>query len=271
MSLKIADDELTWFLPGARLLAFPRPLEHTGEIHALVFGLTRALESLDFPLHEVRSRLIDGQLYLAAVPSARAEADLPRKLQRVHDASLRYTRNIRQGWEQGPRQEAEGYNETIARFETDQTPQKVADGMRPLLRTRGNTWFNAFRSAIAPAALLQEEAKGTLPADAAAVVRDALDVVRERGGRVFDSALRRIGERLAQAGALDEPSEVFWLEWEEIRQTLRDGASRQQLVEGRQAAAAARPPSEPSPSVGATLPPDAPRMYLLREMLALLE
>src|SRR5207248_9685866 len=105
-----ADDALTWFAAEGRFPARPRPLEHTGEIYAFVYGASHALESLNFPLYQLRSRLIDGRLYFAAVPSAVAEHDLPRRMQRLADASVRYTRDLRAAWERDGRQEVETYN-----------------------------------------------------------------------------------------------------------------------------------------------------------------
>jgi len=256
-------------LPGPALPAFPSALEYTGEVAAFVFGMTRALESLDFPLYELRSKLVDGRLYLASVPSVRAEADLERKLQRVHDSSLRYTQDIRRGWERGPKQEAESYNQEIAQFGASQeSGLELAEAMRPLLRTRGNAWFVAFRSALAPAAMLAAEAQGRLPQTAADVVRDTLAVVQRDGSAAFSGACERLGIRLAQASIVNHPQDVAWIEWDEVRQALREGVALQSLVEARQAEAAARPKVLP-PTIGPELGDDAPRMYLVREILAL--
>src|SRR5207302_8299748 len=109
-----ADVTLTWFRPGGMLPDRPRPLEFTLGIQAFTYGLAHALESLNFPLYDVRPRLIDGQLYLAAVPSAMAESDLERRMRRMRDATLRFSRNIRPPWEHAIRREVEEYNERIA-------------------------------------------------------------------------------------------------------------------------------------------------------------
>jgi hypothetical protein len=44
------DEQLSWFRAEQKLFAASRPLDYTLEIHALVFGLTYALESNEFPL-----------------------------------------------------------------------------------------------------------------------------------------------------------------------------------------------------------------------------
>jgi hypothetical protein len=182
---------------------------------------------------------------------------------------LRYTQDIRRGWERGPKQEAERYNEEIARFGAGQESRaELAEGMRRLLRTRGNAWFVAFRSALAPAAMLASYAQGLLPEAAAEVVRGALGLVRDDGGAEFSGANERIGTWLAQSGLLGEPEDVAWLEWDEVRQALREGASRRGLVEARRAGATSRPAESPA-TIGPDLAKDAPRMYLVGEILAL--
>ncbi len=116
--------------------------------------------------------------------------------------------------------------------------------------------------------MLQAYAHGLLPEASAEVIRDALIVVRDEGGAAFQHACERIGTRLAQSSVLKNPEDVAWLDWEEARQALQDGASRQALVEARQAAGAARPAESPA-TIGPDLAKDAPRMYLVREILAL--
>src|SRR5205814_7151979 len=118
---------------------------------------------------------------------------------------------------------------------------ELAEAMRSLLRTRGNAWFVAFRSALAPAAMLQADALGLLPEAASEVVRDALDVVQTRGADAFRRAGERIGTRLAQSGVLGKREDMAWLEWNEACQARLDGGGRQAMVEARRAAAAVRP------------------------------
>lgn len=265
------DGELTWFLADGGLPASPRPLELTGEVRALVFGLTRALESLDFPINEVRCRRTYGRLYLAAVPSASAERDLARRLQRAHDSGLRYTRNIREGWEAGARREAEGYNTRMAEFGRNvSSARELADQLRPLQRVRGNQWFTAIRSAAAPAAMVQHSYGGALPQDAAAVVRDALGLVADRGATLFQAGISRVAERLVQAGSIDATDDIYWLEWQELREALERAGMWQPLVADRKADAPRLAPAGAPSMMGPALPPDAPRMYLLPEILALL-
>ena len=106
----LPDDQLSWFRADQSIFATPRPLDFTLEIHALVFGLTYALESIEFPLYALRSRLVHGRVYLAAVPSATAEGDLAQRLKNIHDQSLRFTKNIQHVWERQIKPEVETYN-----------------------------------------------------------------------------------------------------------------------------------------------------------------
>ena len=80
------------------------------EVYALVFGLTYALESLEFPLYALLSRLHNGRLYLAVAPSAMAERDLSHRMQSIRDQSFRFTRNVYDAWERQIKPEVEGYN-----------------------------------------------------------------------------------------------------------------------------------------------------------------
>src|SRR5206468_6593212 len=74
------DEVLWWFRPGSIFPARPRPLDFTLELFAETSGLTRGLILLNFPLYEIRPRLIDGELYFASVPSGIAERDPQCKL-----------------------------------------------------------------------------------------------------------------------------------------------------------------------------------------------
>ena len=142
------------------MFAPPRPLDYTLEIHALVFGLTYALESLEFPLYALRSRLLNGRVYLAAVPSAMAESNLAQRLKNIHAQSLRFTRNIERAWERQLKPEIELYNhrfEEIANFTG--SSNELAEKLRKLRRERGNQWFTAIRGVVVPTVLLQRDAE----------------------------------------------------------------------------------------------------------------
>src|SRR4030095_13609684 len=97
------DEELLWFRPGSIFPPRPRPLDFTLEVYAVCSALTPALVSLNSPLYQIRPRLIDGELYLASVPSGIAEREPETKLGLLRDASLRFTRNIRGPWERDVR------------------------------------------------------------------------------------------------------------------------------------------------------------------------
>lgn len=281
----LSDAELTWFVADEKLLPPPRPLEYTVEVAAFAFGLTRGLESLEFPITEVRPRLVDGRVYLAPVPSAQAETDIHRRMENVRDLSLRFTRNIKGFWEQQVRPKIEGYNKWMAEFvSASGSSQELAERLRELRRVRGNQWFNVIRPVVAPTALLHrwaEEAEqrgGDSAAvqslvraadDGVAATREALGLVR-RGRTILLSALHEVGGRLTGAGFIDDPEDIFWLQWMEVRQTLQNGGDRRALVTQRKADAS-RSGRSPTPAlIGPPLPPDAPRMYLIPEVLRLL-
>ena len=83
--------------------------------------------------------------------------------------------------------------------------------------------------------------------------------------------MTRIGERLVEANVIDRVEDVFWLEWAEVFQSLELSSDRRERVAER-AKQAARDVNLPAPeTIGPALPPDAPRMYLLAEILQLLD
>jgi hypothetical protein len=265
------DDELSWFRVGGILPARPRPLEYTLGVQAFTYGVAHALESLNCPLYDVRSRLFDGQLYLAAVPSAMAERDLERRMMRMRDATLRFSRNIRAPWEREIRREVQEYNERMAAFPPrGATTAEIAAGLFAFKRVRANQWFAPTRAVIAPTAMLQAGIGDTPLEDAMAVVQEVRDLVVDQGTAIFDAAIEQVAARLVQAGSIDRPDDVVWLEYGEVRDALEHGSSRQAMVAARQAEAAHAGSNGGPATIGPTLPADAPRMYLLREVLALL-
>jgi hypothetical protein len=98
--------------------------------------------------------------------------------------------------------------------------------------------------------------------------REVLDLVANRGGGLFQTAIERVGQRLTDDGCIDAPDDVNWLEWMELRDALVHPTRRQSLVAERMAEAERPAVSEPL-MIGPTLPSDAPRMYLIREVLQL--
>jgi hypothetical protein len=269
------DDQLSWFRADQKLFAAPRPLDYTLEIHALVFGLTYALESIEFPLYALRSRVLNGRVYLAAVPSAVAEGNLPQRLKNIHDQSLRFTRNIERAWDRQLKPEVELYNrrfEEIANFAGPSS--ELAERLRKLRRERGNQWFTAIRGVVAPTVLLQQRVGevgreiGVLAED---LTRQALDLVADRGKGLIRLALNRVGERLVKAEVIDKAEDIFWIEWMEICELLQSSKDQRARVEESKNQAA-RDAEAPAPAIlGPSLPPDAPRMYLLSEILKLLD
>jgi hypothetical protein len=280
------DDELTWFPAKGKLPLTPSPLEYTVEVDAFFFGLTRALESLEFPLTEVRSRLVDGRLYVAVAPSADAEKDTRRRLQSVRDLSLRYTRDIRGFWQQQVQPKIEGYNSWMGKFVSQsRSSQELAEQFRQLRWVRGNQWFNTFRPVVAPTALMQhwaneaiqqkgrdsDDAQSAVRAaeDASAVTKEALGAV-ERGKSILLSALQEVGGRLTSSGHLKQAEDIYWLQWIEVRNTLENGGKLESIVEKRESEAIQLGQSSPPSTLGPPLSDDAPRMYLIREILDLL-
>jgi len=266
-----SDEELTWFPARGRLTTRPRPLEYTLTVQAFLYGVTHALESLRFPLYELRARLIDGQLYLASVPSGMAERDLETRMRSMRDSTLRFSRNIGAAWRREVRAEVAGYNDRMAAFPpTAAALPELAEELFTLKRLRANQWFASVRAVIAPFALLLEGIGESAPEDALAVFEDMRTLVIDQGTAAFDGAVQRVAECLVQAGSLDQPEDVEWLEYEEVQEALRSGGRYQATVVDRRAQAE-RDPGPPGPDrVGPLLPSDAPRMYLLREVLDLI-
>ena len=273
-----ADESLAWFAPPGAFPKTPVPLEYTLEVHARAFGLTHALASLNFPLYEIRTRLADGHLQLAVVPSGLAERDMDAQFRRLAAASVRFTRDIRRPWEtatrsNAAREEVVGYNEWMSdALPAGASPADLAGGLRRLQRVRGTQWYTAVRAVFGPAAVLQRQADEAPPAEAerlAALVADARGVIEDarellaQGGVLLDAAALRAGAKLAALGALDTADDIRWLELEELREALRSSASMQAAVAERKAAPA------PAPAA-ATAPPDAPELHLVPEILALI-
>jgi hypothetical protein len=222
-------------------------------------------------LHDVRTRLVDGQLYLASVPSAMAEADLDRRMLRMRDATIRFSRNIRASWERGIRREVEEYTERMAAFSLDGiSPEERAHAFFALKRVRANQWFAPIRAVIAPAAMLQAGIGETPLDDAMAVVQEVGDLVITQGSAAFVAAIRHVADHLVHAGCIDAVGDMAWLEYDEVGTVLEHGTRYQATaIERRSAGVDQTGPMGPA-TIGPPLPTDAPRMYLLREILDLI-
>jgi hypothetical protein len=107
--------------------------------------------------------------------------------------------------------------------------------------------------------------------DAVAVSEEALGIIRQRGTVLFEQALFRVGERIARSGSIDKPEDVQWLDLLETREALTAGLDKRQVVAARRADAAHQMTTSGPEAVGPALPPDAPRMYMLRDILDLID
>lgn len=271
----LADDQLSWVRVDGRLFYLPRPMDYTLEVHALVFGLTYALESVEFPLYALRSRLVNGRVYLAAVPSAVAEANLAQRLQNIHAQSLRFTRNLDGAWERQIKPALERFNRRFAEFGSFAgPPPELAQRLRQLRRDRGNQWFTAIRGVIAPAVLLQQNVAEFGPAvveNAQRLAGAVLRLVAEQGGELITDALIKIGQRLTDAGAIGRAEDIFWLDWQEAVALLTSAEDRRAVVDERKRGRGLDYSVTMPDGIGPELAADAPRMYLLTDILRLLD
>jgi hypothetical protein len=164
--------------------------------------------------------------------------------------------------------------------EAARDPGDLDATVKRLRRVRGMQWYAFMRSVVGPVAMLQRR-MSELPADSpersttatiledgTAVLHEGLGLVREEGRTLLDAVVDRVAQQLVQVHRLDAPQDAWWLDWEELRAASREGGDWKARVAGRKAAAAPAPP--PADLVGPDLPPDAPRMYLVREVLDLL-
>ncbi len=275
------DQALWWFRPVSIFPARPRPLDFTLEVFASTSGLTRGLVLLNYPLYQIRPRLIDGELYVASVPSGIAERDPESKMGLLRDSSLRYTRNPRGPWEQTIKQKVEGWNSWMAEALPD-SPADLAERLRQLRRGREMQWFLTDRGVVGSLALLRKRLED-LPADsedrpkeAAAieegtgVLHEALALVRDQGGAHLNAFIEQTAKRLVDSKVLDAPDDVHWLEWREVRQALTEpGNWRDRAVERKARALATS--NRPVPQeIGPRPAPNALHMHLIREVLGLL-
>jgi hypothetical protein len=76
---------------------------------------------------------------------------------------------------------------------------------------------------------------------------------------------------LVEDNVIDQAEDVFWLEWLEAREFLQSAAGRRPLVAQRKREIGENISVMMPDTLGPALPADAPRMYLLREVLQLLD
>ena len=171
----------------------------------------------------------------------------------------------------------DGYNRWIEEMAGPAlSPEQMAEQVLQLRRVRGNQWYTAVRGVFGPGALFEHRLqRGEVPEEDApgvrAVVRAARDTVAVRGGELMAAALERVGAYMVDAGSLEGPTDLFWLEWGEVRDALEQGAGCRGAVEERKRASTT--PADQgalAPVIGPELPADAPRMYLVRETMALI-
>lgn len=236
--------------------------------------------SLNYPLYQIRPKLIDGELYVASVPSGIAEREPETKLGLLRDASLRFTRNIRGPWERAIKQEVEGYSAWMAEDLPD-SPAEVAERFRQARRVREMQWFVTDRAVVGSFALLKSrlddmpasaEGRDKVAAaveDGAAVLKEAMQLVREEGGARLEDFVRRTSKRMVDMRVL-APGDIHWLEWREVRRALIEPGDWKAIAAERKARGEKPPAGSVPNQFGPDPSPSALHMYLVREVLALL-
>ena len=98
-----------------------------------------------------------------------------------------------------------------------------------------------------------------------------LALVGRQGGELIAAALMGVGQRLVRNNSIERAEDVFWLEWLEVRESLRSPTDRRVLVAERKREAVSDLQVAVPEVMGPALAPDAPRMYMLKEVLQLLD
>ncbi len=185
-------------------------------------------------------------------------------------------RSIPRGWERAIGPEVDGYNRWLEEMAGPAlTPGQMAEQVLQLRRVRGNQWYTALRAVFGPGALFEHRLqRGEVPEEDApgvrTVVQAALDAVAVRGGELMTAALERIGAHMVSAGSIDGPADLHWLEWSEVRDAIERGTDcRGAVAESKRAGATPADQGALAPFIGPELPADAPRMFLIRETMAL--
>jgi hypothetical protein len=247
------------------------PLELTCAVHAFTYGLTHALESQYFPLYEVRSRSIDGQLYLAVVPSGLADRDIEARIRNVSERTIRF-RDILGGWQRDIRPQVQEDLERMAAFPPPGVSgEPLHEAWLRFRRVRANQWFAPIRAVVCPTAFLKTGLSDARSGEALQAVEEVRDVVIREGTRVFDAAIERVGNMLVRAGCLDAADDVLWLDFEEVSTALESGAGAyQETVARRKTVAAPADKAQGPATVGAPLDRNDRRLFLLPEIFDLL-
>jgi hypothetical protein len=264
------DEELAWFKVGGILPTYPKPLDLSCAVHAFTYGVTHALESLYFPLYEIRPRSIDGQLYLAVVPSGLADRDIEARIRNVSDRTIRF-RDILGGWRRDVGPQVEEDVERMASFPpSGASGEELHEAWLRFRRVRANQWFAPTRAVICPTALLKMGIGEGRSDEALSAVEEVREVVIRRGTDVFDAAIDRLGGQLVRAGCLAAADDVLWLEFDEVSAALERGSGAyQETVANRKTRASAETNDGPA-TVGAPLDPGDRRLFLLPEIFDLL-
>ncbi len=130
------------------------------------------------------------------------------------------------------------------------------------------------RGVVAPTVLVQQhidEFGQDISKLGKELTRQALELVAVQGKALIDSALAQAGECLVKADVIDRAEDVYELEWKDVIALLKEPQNRRALVAERRVQAA-RDAEAPAPeNLGPALAPGAPRMYLIREILDLLD
>lgn len=264
------DEELTWFKVGGILPTRPKPLDLTCAVHAFTYGLTHALESLYFPLYELRPQSIDEELYLAVVPSGLADRDIEARIRNVNDRTIRF-RDILGGWQRDVRPEVQEDLQRMTGFPPrGVSGEQLHDAWLRLRRVRANQWFAPVRAVICPTALLKIGVGEAAYDQALLAVEEVRDVVIREGQEVFNAAIERVGDALVRGGCLDAADDVLWLQFDEVSAALerREGAYQETAAKRKFAAAADK--GQGPMTVGARLDLNDRRLFLLPEIFDLL-
>ena len=263
------DDELAWFRVGGILPEHPKPLDLTCAVHAFTYGLTHALESLYFPLYEIRPRAIYDQLYLAVVPSGLADRDIEARIRNVNDRTIRF-RDVLGTWRNEVRPQVQEDLERMASFPPPgATGEELHEAWLRLRRVRANQWFAPTRAVICPTALLKGGTGEARLDEALVAVEEVRELVIREGTSVFEAAIERIGHELVRAGCLGAADDIRWLQFDEVSAALEQADVYQDAVALRKVSAAAEKREGPE-TVGGPLDRDDRRLFLLPEIFGLL-
>jgi hypothetical protein len=118
--------------------------------------------------------------------------------------------------------------------------------------------------------MMEHDSGQEAPQETRSVVDEALELIDGHGGPAVQAALLRTGDALVQTGAIERADDVYYLDYEEVREALRDRRDRRQLVAERARDLGAPTGGPPVATFGPAIPPNAPRMHLIREVLEII-